>query len=242
MTDSLKHTVAIVTGASRGIGKAIALSLANAGVRVVGVARSEASLQSVHQEIESIGGELYPIAADLALPDSPGKIVDRTINRCGRLDILVNNAGIALNRTLQETSCKEWDLMMNVNARAPFLLCRAAIPYLKQSDRGSIVQIASVVGVKGYVDQGAYSASKHALMGMTKVLAQEVQTDNIRVHTILPGGVATEMISSVRPDLDPTHLMQPKEIAEIVMFLLTHHGNAIIDSIAVRRAASAPLL
>jgi NAD(P)-dependent dehydrogenase (short-subunit alcohol dehydrogenase family) len=156
------------------------------------------------------------------------------------MDILVNNAGIAINRTLQETSCEEWDRMMNINARAPFLLCKAALPHLKQSGRGTIIQIVSVVGVKGYVDQGAYSASKHALMGMSKVLAQEVQSDNVRVHTILPGGVATEMISSVRPDLDPAYLMQPKEIAEIVMFLLTHQGNAVIDSINVRRAASTP--
>ena len=97
-----------------------------------------------------------------------------------------------------------------------------------------------MIGVKGYVNQGAYTASKHALMGMSKVLAQEVKADNIRVHTILPGGVATDMAGQVRPDLKPEDLMQPEEIAEIIIFLLTHRGNAVIDSINVRRASSAP--
>ena len=129
---------------------------------------------------------------------------------------------------------------MNINDRAPFLLCKEAIPHLKAAGGGTIIQISSVVGVKAYVDQGAYTASKHALMGMSKVLAQEVQPDNIRVHTILPGGVATDMIGNVRPDLNMADLMQPEDVADIVMFLLTHRGNSVIDTVNVRRAASAP--
>jgi NAD(P)-dependent dehydrogenase (short-subunit alcohol dehydrogenase family) len=97
-----------------------------------------------------------------------------------------------------------------------------------------------VIGVKGYIHQGAYTASKHALMGMSKVLAQEVQADNIRVHTILPGGVATEMIEQMRPDLKKSDLMAPEDIAEIILFLLTHRSKAVIDDIHVRRASSVP--
>ncbi len=239
-TYSLQDKVALVTGASRGIGKAIALALAAEGVSVAAVARSEQSLCSVRQAIESSGGKIVTIAADLELPESPKQIVEQAMTHYGRLDMLINNAGIVLSRPLVETSTEDWDRVMNVNARAPFLLCKEAIPHLKAAGGGTIIQISSVVGVKGYVDQGAYGASKHALMGMSKVLAQEVQADNIRVHTILPGGVATDMIAGVRPDLSPESLMQPEEIADLVLFLLTRRGNAVIDSIHLRRASSAP--
>ena len=239
-----KHTlhgkVAIVTGASRGIGKAIALSLAAEGVTPALVARSEGKLLSVKQGIEGSGGKALTIVADLLDPNSPGLIVERTFQAFGRIDILVNNAGIVLSRSLVETSLEEWERIMAINARAPFLLCKEAIPHLKASGEATILQISSVIGEKGYVNQGAYTASKHALMGMSKVLAQEVQPDNIRVHTILPGGVATDMISGVRPDINPEDLMQPEDIAEIVLFLLTHRNNAVIDSVKLRRAVSAP--
>jgi 3-oxoacyl-[acyl-carrier protein] reductase len=129
---------------------------------------------------------------------------------------------------------------MAVNARAPFLLSKEAISYLKRSDIATIINISSVVGIKGYVNQGAYTASKHALMGFTKVLAQEVFQDGIRVHIISPGGVATGMVELTRPDIDPSTLISPEEIAEIVLFLLTHRGNAVIDEINVRRSATPP--
>ena len=118
------------------------------------------------------------------------------------------------------------------------MLCREAIPYLKQQEISFIININSVVGIKGYAHQAAYSASKHALLGMTKSLAKEVQPDGIRVHSINPGGIDTELIGRARPDLDRSVLMQPEEIADIVLYLVTRRGNAIIDEINVRRAAS----
>ena len=239
-TYSLQGNVALVTGASRGIGRAIALALAQQGITVVGVARSQEALQPVQHEIETAGGTLHPIAADLIDPDSPKKIIDTTIATCGRLDILVNNAGIVAEGPVIDATVEEWDRLMAINARAPFLLCKEAVPHLKAAGAGTIIQIVSVIGVKAYVNQGIYTASKHALMGMSKVLAQEVQKDNIRVHTILPGGVATDMIARVRPDLTPELLMLPEDIADIVIFLLTHRSNAVIDDIHVRRASSAP--
>jgi 3-oxoacyl-[acyl-carrier protein] reductase len=229
-----------VTGASRGIGKAIALALATEGAIVAATARSEETLRQMQREIEAAGGKVHTIAADLALPDSPKYIVEQTMAKCARLDILINNAGIATHVPLLETSGEQWDQLMAVNARAPFLLCKEAIPHIKTVGGGTIIQIVSVIGVKGYINQGAYTASKHALMGMSKVLAQEVQPDNIRVHTILPGGVATDLIGQMRPDLKLSELMAPEDIAEIVVFLLTHRSNAVIDDVHVRRASSAP--
>ena len=239
-TYSLREKVAIVTGASRGIGRAIAMRLTAEGVFVAATARSEEQLRQLQRDIESGGGTAHCIVADLSASSSAQHIVSQTLTRFGRLDILVNNAGIAVQAPLLETSIEQWDRLMAVNARAPFLLCKEAIPYMKTAGGGTIIQIVSVIGVKGYINQGAYTASKHALMGMSKVLAREVQADNIRIHTILPGSVATDMIEYIRPDIKKSALMVPEEIAEIVLFLLTHRGNAVIDDIHVRRASSEP--
>jgi 3-oxoacyl-[acyl-carrier protein] reductase len=240
MEETTKGKVAIVTGASRGIGRAIALALARHGARVALAARMEADLQALREEIESFGGEAAVFTTDVASEADVQRLVQGTVERFGRLDILINNAGVALVAPLEETTTEAWDHIMAINARGPFLLCREAIPHMRRLGGGYIINIASVIGIKGYIRQGAYTASKHALMGMTKVLAQEVQPDNIRVHAICPGGVDTAMIAQVRPDLDSSVLIQPEEIADIVLFLLTRQGNAVIDEVHVRRATAAP--
>ncbi len=240
MQRSLEGKVAIVTGAGRGIGRSIALTLARNGARVSLVARTEAELQAVQSEIESFGGQAASFPTDVSREAEVISLVCNTVERFGRLDILINNAGIGIFGPLVETTTEQWDRIMAINARGPFLLCREAIPYLKKQEQAFIINIASVVGVKGYVNQAAYSASKHAVMGMTKALAKEVQSDGIRVHAICPGGVDTQLLSQVRPDLDRSVLMQPEELAEIVLFLVTRQGNAVIDEIHVRRATSTP--
>jgi len=240
MKNILKGKVAIVTGASRGIGKAISLALARGGVKVALGARTEADLDAVKAEIEIMGEKAHVVPTDVTSEPALKNLVQKTVDHFGRLDILVNNAGIGMAVSLAETSTEDWDRTMAVNARGPFILCREVIGAMKQVGGGFIINIASVVGIKGYVNQGAYTASKHALMGMTKVLAQEVKNDNIRVHAICPGGVNAGMIAKTRPDLDPSDLIAPEEIADIVMFLLTRKGNAVIDDVHVRRAASDP--
>jgi len=129
---------------------------------------------------------------------------------------------------------------MLVNARAPFILCREALPLLKKAKAGYIINIASVVGVKGYPLQSAYTSSKHALRGMTISLAEELRGSNIRVHLLCPGGVDTDLVQKVRPDIKKDELIQPEEIAELVLYLVTHKGNAVIDELHIRRAASTP--
>lgn len=236
--------VAIVTGAGRGIGRSIALTLARNGARVSLAARTGAEIEAVCAEIEAFGlfndEQAVSFCTDVSREADVRVLVRKTVERFGRLDILVNNAAVGVFGPLVETTTQQWDQAMAVNARGPFLMCREAIPYLRQQERSFIINIASVVGVKGYADQAAYSASKHALMGMTKALAREVKQDGIRVHAICPGGVDTGLIGQARPDLDRSVLMQPQEIADIVLFLVTRQGNAVIDEIQVRREVSTP--
>jgi 3-oxoacyl-[acyl-carrier protein] reductase len=237
----LRDKVAIVTGASRGIGRAIALMLARHGVKVAVAARTEPDLIAVSEEIASLGSESLAVCTDMASEEEVKQLVGATVERFGRLDMLINNAGIGVFGPLEETKTVDWDRIMAVNARGPFILCREAIPHLKRNNGISwIVNISSVVGVKGYINQAAYTASKHALMGMTKVLAQEVKEDGIRVHAVCPGGVDTGLSGEARPDLDRSILMKPEEIADIVLFLLTRRGNAVVDQVNVRRSASQP--
>jgi Dehydrogenases with different specificities (related to short-chain alcohol dehydrogenases) len=238
--NSLKGKVALVTGASRGIGRAISTKLAENGVRLAVNSSSAKGLEPLMEELTAKGAEVFLCPADLSDQTKPAEIIKSVADHFGGIDILINNAGIAVAKPLEETSVDEWNAIMAVNARAPFLLCREALPYLRKSSYATIINMSSVVGYKGYVDQGAYGASKHALMGMTKTLAQEVLKDNIRVHVIAPGGVATEMIKGMRPDIDTSDLISPEEIADIAMFILTHRGNAVIDEFNVHRHASSP--
>lgn len=237
---SLKGKVALITGASRGIGKAIATDMAMAGIKLALNSSTENSIEETRRELSRLGVEILACPGDLSDKRTPEIIINRVIEHFGGIDILINNAGIAIPKPVVDTSIDEWDLHMAVNARAPFLLSREAIPYLKKSDAATIINISSVVGYKGYINQGAYTASKHALMGMTKVLAQEVHKDDIRVYTIAPGGVFTDMVAKMRPDLDTSELIKPNEISDIVMFILTHRGNAMIDQINVHRFSNTP--
>ncbi|MHC4221240.1 MAG: SDR family NAD(P)-dependent oxidoreductase [Planctomycetota bacterium] len=240
MKARLDEKVAIVTGASRGIGSAISIALAAEGAKVVLAARAVEKLQQTADRIKNLGSTSQIVTTELTDEDSIKALVEKTNEKFGRLDILVNCAGITHSAKLQETATADWDRCMQINARAPFILCRQALPLLKQASAGYIINIASVVGVKGYPSQSAYTASKHALRGMTISLSQELRETNIRVHLLCPGGVDTDMVQQVRPDIAKQDLMKPEEIAELVIYLVTHKGNAIVDELHIRRAASSP--
>ncbi len=233
--------VALVTGASRGIGKAIALELASLGYDIALVGRELETLEAAARDLETraleSGFEICTacIPAELADPDAPASLVSRAVSCLGGIDVLVNCAGLSLTGSFAEVSVAEWDRLFAVNARAPFFICKEALPYLKKSARPTVINIASVVGFKGYENQSVYASSKHALTGFTKVFAKEIQPFGIRVHLISPGGVATEMVRSMRPDIKADELIQPEEIGEIVRFLVTRKGQGTIDQFYIRR-------
>ena len=240
MAGCLDGNVAIVTGGSRGIGRAIALALAGEGATVVLAARSAEKLAVAAELVRKAGGRAQPVVTELADEESIRDLVRVTQETFGRLDILINNAGITHSAPLEETRTEDLDHCWTINARAPFILCREALPLLRQAEAGCIVNISSVVGVKGYPLQSAYTASKHALRGMTISLAEELRGTKIRVHVICPGGVNTDMVQNVRPDIKQKDLIGPDEIAELVLYLVTRRGNAVMDELHIRRAAAAP--
>lgn len=227
---------ALVTGASKGIGRTIAEQLAADGYDLALVGRDTESLNKVRANVTAEWGvRAICIEADLSDIRSCGRIVEETANAFGGLDLLVNCAGLSHKGGFTTVTPEEWDRIFAVNARAPFFICQAALPHLKRSEKPIVINIASVVGFKGYVDQSVYASSKHALTGFTKVFAKEVQPFGIRVHLISPGGVATEMVKKMRPDINADELIQPEEIAEIVHFLVTRKGKGTIDQFYIRR-------
>ena len=232
--------VAVVTGASRGIGRAIARALAGDGYELLLVARNKELLEDLAKAISSEGGRAEVCATDLAHEDASERVYEAFTVAYSRLDVLVNNAGIAASGAFGTYSLEDWDRVMNINARAPFFLTQRLLPLLKRADPGFVFNIGSVVSKKGYEQQSLYVASKHALLGFTKSLARETVNDNVRVHAILPGGVNTELVTGVRPDIDTTELISPDEIAAVVLNWLNMRGNAAIDEISVRRRTKTP--
>ncbi|MBT3273438.1 MAG: SDR family oxidoreductase [Spirochaetales bacterium] len=242
MTVDIAGRTGIVTGATRGIGAAICAALAEQRVNLAITGRDSEALSIQEKALLERGIRVLAIQADLMDPESPGRIVSQTSKYFGSLDILVNNAGVGRSGGYADLTVSDWEAHMTVNARAPFFLCQQAVPYLCDSDGPVIINIASVTATRGYPEQAAYSASKHALLGWTKSLAKELHETGIRIHTISPGGVATDMIQAVRPDIDTSEMINPWEIAELVIFLLTHSGNGMIDEIAMRRERKTPWL
>lgn len=238
----LKGKIALITGASGGIGSCIARRFAQDGISLTLLGRSKEKLAATDASVREYGVETLLLPGDLLDDAYLEDCFAAVKERFGGLDILVNNAGIALSRSFEETTMAEFDRIMALNARVPYLACHLALPLLRCSECASILNIASVVAHKGYPLQSAYAASKHALAGFTKSLASEVYREDIRVHLISPGGVFTDMVRIARPDLTGEDMILPEDIAEIAAFFIEHRTNAVIDEICVHRSGKEPFL
>ncbi len=232
----LKDKVCIVTGASRGIGKAIALRLAREGSRVELVARSRAALAELARGQPTLTAHV----CDVTVPAEVETTVATILASRGRVDVLVNNAGIGVFGPLESTSYEDFRRVLEVNAGGTFLFAKAVLPAMKMQAAGDIINMSSVVGSKGYPEQTAYGASKHAVLGFTKALAAEVHDQGVRVRSICPGGVDTDMAGQARPDLDRSSLIRPEDVAEAVVYLLTAPPTAVVDNLNLRRRGNAP--
>lgn len=239
LTPDLTGQLALITGSGRGIGRSIAQYLASAGAHVVLAARSADQLKSVADGITARGQKSTPILTDIADESAIRQLFAR-IAEIGPLDILINCAGIGRFGPLKDFSTEDFDTVLAVNLRATFLCCRQAMNVMADRKSGFIINISSVVGIKGYPNQSAYTASKHGVVGLTKSLAVEAQQDNVRVSLILPGGVDTDLVAQARPDLDRSILMQPEDISQAVMYLLSLSDRAHVDQIYIRRRSSSP--
>ncbi len=234
----MENRVCMITGAGGGIGSAIAEALFSCGCKVVLMGRNEEKLKKVAN-----GRQCLILPGDICDDDFIKKAVEKTVAVYGGMDILINNAGVAQSKAIEEISMEEYDRIMNTNARAPFLLCKTALPYLKESSCGTIINIASATAHKGYALQSVYSASKHALLGFSKALSKEYYQKGVRVHVISPGAVFTDMIKISRPDLTGERMLLPKDVAETVLYLIKMRGTAAVaDEIQLHRESKEPFI
>lgn len=244
MMDKTAHLMgktAIVTGAAGGIGEALCQKLAEYKMNMVITGRNAQTLHALAEKLSVQGVTVCECVGDLADIAFIDSVVAAAQAHFGGADVLINNAGLVHNCTVDEMTPELFDSIMQVNVRAPYFMCQRLLPVLRKSDCATIINICSVVAHKGYPRQSVYAASKHALLGLSKSLANEVYKDNIRVHVISPGGVFTPMIAKVRPDLTPEGMMLPEDIASIVGFYLEMRpSNAVIDEIELHRVNKEP--
>jgi NADP-dependent 3-hydroxy acid dehydrogenase YdfG len=226
MTD-LTDQVAIVTGASRGIGKAIALLLALQGAKVVAVARTEEELTELTNKTQGLS-----IVADVVMESDAQQVIEGTLLHYGRLDILVCNAGVGSFNELEHFTLSEWDRIFDTNVKGTFLLCKAALPHFKAQKKGHIVGIASDVSKRTFAHGTAYGASKYAQDALLASLRKEVRPFGIKVSTIYPGLVDT-YFNDTKPgstEAEKTHL-RPADVAQAVRYVLEAPAHVVVDEL-----------
>jgi len=238
--DKLAGVVALITGGGRGIGRAIALAYADEGADVAVCARSVEELERVVEQIRARGRRGIALIGDLADAGHAETIAEQAVAALGPLDVLVNNAGVFWTRRFVDSTADELDRMLSVNVRGPFAMMKAVLPAMLARDAGTIINVASLAGQKGYEEQSAYCASKHALLGMTKALALELAGTGVRVSALSPGGVDTTLIAQARPELDRASWMDADDVAQLAVLLASLPPKMAIDEITVRRRAAAP--
>src|SRR5215213_2493371 len=224
----LEGKAALVTGASSGLGRATAITLAHSGADVALVARSAEELQRAKEEVSKRDPRALSLPTDLAKEEETSATVERTVEEFGRIDVLVNAAGTDAPGSVEELSVEGWDRTLDVNLRAPFLLSKAAFPYMREAGGGTIINISSVAGKKGWANASAYCASKFGLTGLTEALADEGKEYGIRAIVLYPGAMATnwgafspeERRKSEPSEAPRTRILAPERVAELIAWLV----------------------
>lgn len=230
--NTLAGKTALVTGAGRGIGRAVALSLAQSGCRVILAARSREQLEEAHREVRDRGGEALVIAADLTRDEDIQRLID-TAQSWGAVNILINNAGWGKRAPVVKGNIDDWDRTFRVNLRAPMILAKQFVPDMIAKGEGAVINIGSISGKTGEANGAAYAASKFGLIGFTQSLYEEVREHGIKVSVILPGFVDTPMIPPNR-QVDRSKMIQADDIAQAVHYILTSPATCCPVEITVR--------
>src|SRR5262245_31756745 len=233
VVQSLEGKVALVTGAGRGIGRAVAVSLAKAGCRVVLTARTGAQLADVQKEIQHDGGTAINVPGDLTRDADIDRLIAESRREFGAVDILINNAGWGKRAPVTRAKVEDWDQTFRLNLRAPMILAQKLLPAMLEKGEGAIINIGSVSGKSGEANGAAYSASKFGLIGFTQSLFEEVREQGIKVSVILPGFVDTPLIPPNR-QIDRAKMIQADDIAQAVHFVLTSPVTCCPVEITVR--------
>jgi 3-oxoacyl-[acyl-carrier protein] reductase len=231
LAQSLKGKVAFVTGAGRGIGRAIATALAKEGVNVGILARTEDALKAVAREVEALGVKAAYATVDVSSLEQVKQAIEKVTNELGTADILINNAGIGKFATLLEMDPDEWKRTIDVNLMGPYYVIHTVLPQLIEKNGGDIINISSTNGLNGAATASAYSASKFGLIGLTESLAHEVRRKNIRVTALTPSTVVTEL--AVQSNLitgNEEKYMHPEDIAEFIISQLKLHPRAYVKT------------
>ena len=235
--ESLTGKVAIITGASRGVGRALALKLAEEGCHVVLAARTTTDLTKVAEEAKAFGVRVLPVTADVSQEVDVQNLVKASIDEFGHVDILVNNAGIGRYGTIEELTVDDYDAMMNTNMRSTFLCTKFVFPEMKKQKSGHILNIASVAGLKGLPNETIYCATKFAQRGFAQALDYEARPLGIRVSSICPGGINTNFaIGTGRVEGDPVleEFLTDEEVADVALYTLKQPKNSRIMEVAMR--------
>ena len=231
----LADKVAIVTGSSSGIGKAIALLFGREGARVVIAARRRQLCEQTAARIQAKGGEALVIPTDVSDELQVNRLMSGTVQRFGRLDILVNNAGIGGGGVLAETTTETFDQIININLRGTFLCARAGFRQMRHNGGGIILNMSSVAGLQAWAGTGAYSASKHGIMALTKAMADEGRQHGIKVCAVCPGGVADELVDAPPEEIERSGAISPFDVAETCVYLATLGRHTIVQQIVLDR-------
>ncbi|RTY66215.1 3-ketoacyl-ACP reductase [Flavobacterium sp. GSP27] len=233
MTD-LKNKNALITGAGKGIGKAIALALAKEGVNVILIARTQDEIDSVAAKVRSLRVKALAITADVADINSVNAAVEQALAEFGTIDILINNAGIAAFGKFLELEPTDWERIIQVNLMGTYYVTRAVLPNMIERQTGDIINISSTAGLSGNALTSAYSASKFAVLGLTESLMQEVRKHNIRVTALTPSTVATEMAKDLKlTDGNPEKVMQAEDMAELIIAQLKLNRRVFIKNSSI---------
>ncbi len=228
-------TTALVTGATHGIGRATAFALGRAGYRVGVCSRSAARVDTLVRELGAAGIEAAGRAADVADPAGVTGVVEHVASALGDIGLLVNNAGVLIAKPIGELTLEDWDTTMATNLRGLFLATRAVLPPMRAARRGDIVNVASLAARNGFAGGSAYVASKHAVLGFGRALMLELRKEGIRIITVCPGSVDTEMLRD-QPMLksDPTRILRPEDVADTILHALRLPARALVSEVDIR--------